>query len=186
MRDRLTRLDRSLSITFSPWALDPFHGQPIEFEETGQPIPSPGWYLWQRLPDGRLRLVDYYDVKQGFGHREMYHMERRARVCGTPAEQIRTALFERESEEVRRRLASETFWRDVFKANARRMLANADPNVSIYRDPRFYSYHGQVRRTSSGEGRQRVMKEARLDGWELPDKPVQFTPVSAPIPGLDG
>lgn len=186
VRERLQRLDRALSVTFSPWALDPLSGRPIEWEVTGQPIPSPGFYLWHHLPDGRLRLVDFYEVERGFGHRELYHLEKRARAKGTPSQQVREALAALGAEQVARRLACADHWHRVLKANARRMLANADPNVSIYRDPRFFSYAGQRRRTSSGEGgRQRVMKDARKDGWELPERPVQFTPVQAPIPGLD-
>lgn len=180
--ERMKRLDPSLELTFSQFAVNPLTSKPLEVH------PSPDWETWQTerlrrlgskyyllLPafhlwiwdwrEGRYHYVKSYPAEAGFGHREVYGLEADAARWMSPSEILRQVHEAREAADAKRKQDLREEKLEHFKANDRRirdLLAGKEPR----RDAKIVSYPGQGNRGSRG----RVEKDSREDGWELPDQ----------------
>lgn len=181
---RMKRLDYTLHVTFSPYALN----------ELGQPMavnPSPDWephdtarltkrgsewllhepafHLWSLAADGQWVHVRAYPVHQGFGHREVYGLEADAARHMTPGAlvaRLKAIIKERED---RQKARYDEVRQDVIRENQSAIGDMLFGGKDTTRAPRVFSYAGQTSRTSSEE-RGRIKKSDEELGWVRPSE----------------
>lgn len=169
---RLRELDPSLTVTWSPWALDVKTGRPIVGTGAMDPLTgdraigptfNPLFYLWRKSDTCTHHFL--VSVYEQFGHREVLSLERDVARFMRPEDIFRT--FEARAAE--RRLAERAEYADrhqqISKANAARIGDLVFGNATGERDSKIVSYGGQKNRSTPG----RVLADAKDDGWELPD-----------------
>jgi hypothetical protein len=174
---RLRRLNPRLKVTWSPYALDHTTGRPIEMSGaldcyTGKinqgVVKDPAYYLW--IKDEAFNTYYLVGIYQKFGHEEVMHLE--ADVARhMDRDRVFEFLQERGKALRERGLARK---RDLqaqkIRANKKRIHDLVFEGKDGVRDAKVSSYKGQTKRTSSGE-LNRIRKDAREDGWELPEGP---------------
>jgi hypothetical protein len=179
VKNRLRRLDPRLVVTWSPYALDPATGLPIEHSGTpdtdplaplpkrGEPIKDPAFYLW--LKDDARSTHWLVSIYQNFGHEQLMHLE--DDVVRRYGEKNAFEVIAEKSQQLRDRALAR-------KANTQRAKREANESrihdlvfegKSGYREAKVSSYKGQTSRQSSAE-RGRFLSDAREDGWELPEQ----------------
>jgi len=164
VKSRLKRLDPDLFVTWSPWMLDALTGRPIE-TNWGALVPAPGFYLWRRDRDaGKTYWVSVFER---FGHEQVANLEADLARFMSPDEIIRRVAANRRRNMEAGRKRCEERRADVYAANKSRIVDLMN-GMSGRRPPKTYSYPGQQDRRSSME-RQEFLRDAREDGWELPD-----------------
>lgn len=178
VKARLRRLDRDLFLSFSKYAIHPGTGQPLplrgrmddgieQYERRSGDLLliAPAWHLWVRDSDGRIHLVNSYPAESGFGHREVAALEADAARFMTPSEIVEIARQRRMERDRKRRQEYRDRHADITKANWGRIrdLCNGK---SGYRERRIISGPGMG---SRGAATERILTDAREDGWELPD-----------------
>lgn len=159
---RLRRLDRQLRATWSPYSVDSLTGQVIE--HCGRPVEDPCWHLWRK---DECSTHHFYVMPIGeyFGHEQVARLERDVARHMSPDEILRrhrARAEDRKALELRRK---EEAQQDKIKANESRIADLVFGGKSGRRDGKVFSYPGQKSHATPGT----VMKDAKEDGWELPD-----------------
>ncbi len=182
---RLRTLDPYLRVTFCKFSIDPITSVPVEvyptaawdqdpeslkrLEKRGNTyyLIDPCFTLWVKSGDGRHYYVQSYSSDEGFGHREVAKLERDVARFMTPSEIInrrREAVADRERKQ---REEYSQKHDDTSKANEGRIRDLVFHDKSGMRDAKIVSYAGQGNR---GTRTQRVLRDAKEDGWELPER----------------
>ena len=173
---RLHRLDPRLRLTWSPYALDHATGRPIILSGTMDPttgdrcpvgpLKEPAFYLW--IKNERHSTHFLVGIYPKFGHEELMHLEN-----DVARQMDHKHVFDRlsaQSKALRDRALARK--RDLQKqkisANKKRIGDLVFEGKSGVRDAKVSSYAGQSRRASSAE-LNRIRKDAKEDGWELPE-----------------
>lgn len=158
---RLRALDPNLLATWSKFAIDPFSGQPIVGPRG--PVEAPGWYLWRK--DDYADTYHFVLSLPRFGYREIKKLENDVGRYMDPGE-IAKRHAERYQARQEADLKARREERDVMlRANKRRIGDLVYENKLGRRQAKIFSGGGIKSRGTPGE----VMKDAREDGWELPD-----------------
>jgi hypothetical protein len=182
---RMKRLDPHLRVTFCKFAIDPITSIPLPVhpgpEWVDDPeamkrlcrrgdthyLLDPGYTLWVQSGDGRFYYVQSYSHEEGFGHREVAKLERDVARFMTPSEIINKR---RDAQEARERKQKDEYRQkhaDTSKANESRIRDLVFNGNSGYREAKVVSYAGQGNR---GTRTQKVLRDAKEDGWELPER----------------
>lgn len=180
--DRLHRLDHTLLVTFSRWALD-HRGQPMEVNPQPDWEPQhvqrvhrcagswlfldPAFHLWSRSADGDWVHVLQYPAERGFGHREVYALEADAARWMKAAEILAAQQAAIDHKNERGKARFDEVRRDVEKENASAIGDLVFGKKSTTRAPRVFSYSGQTDRRSSDE-KTAIQKTDKELGWVRP------------------
>jgi hypothetical protein len=172
--NRLKRLDPSLRVTWSPYALNPETGRPIEMSgrvdpESGEQllgaVRDPAFYLWKKDPGSSHHF--FVGVSPRFGHLEVLRLETDFARFYRPEDILRVVKTAADRRRALDRAAMEQLQRDKIRANRKRIHDLVFEGKRGLRSTKVVSYGGMTRRSSSAE-RALIEKEAREDGWELP------------------
>lgn len=167
---RLRRLDRDLLVTWSPYALDPLSGKPIESVphvdpidgwKPGGAVEDPAYYLWLLCTDGRVRLVGVY---QHFGHLQCAQLEGDV-ARRFPSHELARRFMEAKARSQERGLvAQRDMQHQKIAANQSRINDLLNGKLSR-RQAKIMSAPGLSKRSTPGE----IEMDSKEAGWELPD-----------------
>lgn len=180
---RMKRLDPTLHVTFSPYALNE-RGQPMPVNPAPDWEPAdvsrltkrgsewfllePAFHLWSLSPaDGQWVHIREYPVAKGFGHREVYGLEADAARHMTPGALVARLKAIIKAREDKQKARFEEVRQDTIRENQSAIGDMLFGGKSSTRAPRVFSYSGQTSRTSSGE-RGQVEKSDKELGWVRP------------------
>jgi hypothetical protein len=178
VENRLRRMDKNLVLTWSPYALNPDSGKPIEHSgrldpdpdapvfRRGQPIHDPGWYLWRK--DTHSSHHFFVCGYKEFGHPELDRLESDLAKLYSPEKILKLVRDRADERRAKGRAAYKAHKRDVRRANTKRIGDLVFEGKDGYRAARVTSYGGQTDRRSSGE-RDRIWMDNKEAGWETPE-----------------
>jgi hypothetical protein len=161
---RLRRLDKNLRVTFAPVALDTFTGRPILMSGrldpmTGVilrgPVSDPGFYLWRkdRFSSHHFFVQSYpAGPAGGFGHLEVLKLEMDLARHHSPDALWRIVENSYKTKHARAEAAHKQLMLDKALDNKKLIWDTAVEGKPLHREAKAFSYRGQAKRTSSGEG----------------------------------
>lgn len=179
---RLRRLDPSLRLTWSPYALDVFSGNPIlttgcvnpdvspgevEYVAPGRPVDDPSFYLWRKSDtcSHHFYVMAFPTPDPGFTYRQVLALERDLARFLSPREILSTMTEAADRRAKQAKAAQEQLQLDKIAANESRINDLVLNGRSGTRDGKAFSAPGVSRRSTPG----RVFMDPREDGWETPD-----------------
>lgn len=168
---RLRRLDRCLFVTWSPWALDPLTGRPIETKGaidpvTGDVVPagtieSPEYHLWRR--DENSSKVFWVSSYRHFGHAQVAKLEGDLARFMSPSAMLQKMMEARDRVLRKGREDYEDYHNQLSKANESRIHDLVFAGKSGRRTRKVVSYPGQ---TNRGTPTEEFLADPEEDGWE--------------------